>query len=63
MACQALGWTYTVTSNPATNFSITVNVLQMRKMRLKGMTQQKHLIRMFPSIRKESWRFEAQISS
>ena len=63
MACQTLGWTYTVTSNPATIFSITMNISQMRKMRLKGKTQQKHLIRMFPFIRKESWRFEAQISS
>ena len=63
MACQTLGWTYTVTSNPATIFSITMNILQMRKMRLKGKTQQKHLIRMFPFIRKESWRSEAQISS
>lgn len=40
-----ISYGYTVTCNPATNFSITVNVLQMRKMRLKGMTQQKHLIR------------------
>lgn len=50
-------------SNPATNLSVIVTILQMRKMRLKGIPQRKYLIRMFSFIKKERWRFEAQTPS